>query len=98
MPTTASVKQLAAPVLKKHGQYDAYRGNLVEPIQCSDCVDVLVMKERFKLSVKQVKYRLDSNFLTPLCCDFIFIGSYVAHGYERSMKAKGARGRVVELP
>ncbi|RMX50332.1 hypothetical protein pdam_00006950 [Pocillopora damicornis] len=54
VPTTASVKQLAAPVLKKHGQYDAYRGNLVEPIQCSDCVDVLVMKERFKLSVKQL--------------------------------------------
>nr|ANJ59767.1 alpha carbonic anhydrase 7 [Stylophora pistillata] len=54
VPTTTSVKQLAAPVLKEHAQYDAYRGKLVEPIQCSDCVDVLVMKERFKLSVKQL--------------------------------------------
>lgn len=54
VPTTTSVKQLAAPVLKEHAQYDAYRGKLVEPIQCSDCVDVLVMTERFKLSVKQL--------------------------------------------
>lgn len=52
--TTASVKQLAVPVFHKHAQYDAYRGNLVEPLKCNDCVDVFVMKERFTMSVKQM--------------------------------------------
>lgn len=55
MSTTASVKQLATPVFNERAQYDAYRGNLVEPIQCVNCVDVFVMKESFIMSVKQVK-------------------------------------------
>ena len=54
MSTTASIKQLTTPVLNEHAQYDAYRGNLVEPVQCENCVDVFVMKEPFIMSVKQV--------------------------------------------
>ena len=34
---TASLKQLAVPVFHKHTQNNAYRGNLVEPIQCWLC-------------------------------------------------------------
>lgn len=34
---TASLKQLAVPVFHKHAQNNAYRGNLVEPIQCWLC-------------------------------------------------------------
>ena len=52
--TTASIKQLTTPVSNEHAQYDAYRGNLVEPVQCENCVDVFVMKEPFIMSVKQV--------------------------------------------
>ncbi|KAJ7380713.1 Carbonic anhydrase 7 [Desmophyllum pertusum] len=54
MSTTVSVKQLTALLENKHAQYDAYRGNLVEPVQCKECVDVFVMKERFTISVKQM--------------------------------------------
>jgi len=52
--TTASMKQLTTPVYNEHAQYDAYRGNLVEPVQCENCVDVFVMKEPFIMSVKQM--------------------------------------------
>lgn len=55
MPTTAWIKQLAPPVFKKHAQYDAYRGKLVEPVACENCVDVYVMKEPIIISAKQVK-------------------------------------------
>ena len=53
--TAADIKQLTAPVDKINAQYEAYRGKIVEPIQCENCVDVFVMKERFTISVKQVK-------------------------------------------
>lgn len=52
--TTASIQQLTTPVSNEHAQYDAYRGNLVEPVQCEHCVDVFVMKQPFIMSVKQV--------------------------------------------
>ena len=54
MSASASIKELATPVADKHAHYDAYRGNLVEPIQCENCVDVFVMKEPFIMSAKQV--------------------------------------------
>lgn len=54
LAATASIKLLATPVDKRNADYDAYRGNLVEPIKCKNCVDVFVMKERFTVSVKQV--------------------------------------------
>lgn len=52
--TTASLKQLATPVFHKDAQYHAYRGNLVEPIQCHDCVDVFLTKEPITISVNQI--------------------------------------------
>lgn len=52
--TAADIKQLTAPVDKINAQYEAYRGKIVEPIQCENCVDVFVMKERFTISVKQM--------------------------------------------
>lgn len=52
--TTASIQQLTTLVSNEHAQYDAYRGNLVEPVQCEHCVDVFVMKQPFIMSVKQM--------------------------------------------
>lgn len=52
--TTAAVEQLSTPLSKRNAPYQAYRGNLVEPIKCKNCVDVFVMEERFTVSVKQV--------------------------------------------
>lgn len=52
--TTAAIEQLSTPLSKRNAPYQAYRGNLVEPIKCKNCVDVFVMEERFTVSVKQV--------------------------------------------
>lgn len=52
--TTAAIEQLSAPLSKWNAPYQAYRGNLVEPIKCKNCVDVFVMEERFTVSVKQI--------------------------------------------
>lgn len=52
--TTAAIKRLTAPLQKQNARYDAYRGNLVEPFKCKNCVDVFVMEERFTVSVKQM--------------------------------------------
>jgi len=54
LSATASIKQLTEPVDKNNAEYDAYRGKLVEPIKCKNCVDVFVMRERFSMSVKQM--------------------------------------------
>ncbi|XP_073253183.1 uncharacterized protein [Porites lutea] len=52
--TTAAIEQLSTPLSKRNAPYQAYRGNLVEPIKCKNCVDVFVMEERFTVSVKQM--------------------------------------------
>lgn len=54
LSATAAIKQLTSPLDKGNAQYDAYRGNLVEPLKCKDCVDVFVMEERFSISVKEM--------------------------------------------
>ena len=51
---TASLKQLAVPVFHKHAQNNAYRGNLVEPIQCWLCWRFFLMEEVITISVNQV--------------------------------------------
>ena len=64
LPVTAAIQQLTGPLEKANAKYDTYRGNLVEPIKCENCVDVFVMEERFSISVKQVK--LDFSFFSIL--------------------------------
>lgn len=54
LPVTAAIQQLTGPLEKANAKYDTYRGNLVEPIKCENCVDVFVMEERFSISVKQM--------------------------------------------
>lgn len=62
LSATAAIQQLSGPLEKTNAKYDAYRGDLVEPIKCKNCVDVFVMEERFSVSVKQVK--LDFSFFS----------------------------------
>ena len=62
LSATASIKQLTAPLHETNVRYDAYRGDLVEPFKCKNCVDVFVMKERFTVSVNQVIARHCSLF------------------------------------
>ena len=64
LPVTAAIQQLTGPLEKANAKYDTYRGNLVEPIKCENCVDVFVMEERFSISVKQVK--IDFSFFSIL--------------------------------
>ena len=65
------------PLDKNNAEYDAYRGKLVEPIKCENCVDVFVMKERFTISVEQVAIRLT---LFIVIFNFFFLsGYYILH-------------------
>ncbi|KAL9978857.1 hypothetical protein ACROYT_G016437 [Oculina patagonica] len=52
--TTTSIRQLATSVFNKHAQYDAYRGKLVEPVKCENCLDVFVLKEPIIITAKQM--------------------------------------------